>query len=129
MSSRPRLHPLQALYGAHERAAGLPVVDHYAGVEARMRKALELQGSMADDALFDVTLDLEDGAPVGGEAATLAGLAYGQTVLAKACQAADIDFDGREAHSARYDTEKTAELFCGIVNRWKQMGGWEDFDD
>jgi len=68
MSSRPRLHPLQALYGAHERAAGLPVVDHYAGVEARMRKALELQGSMADDALFDVTLDLEDGAPVGGEA-------------------------------------------------------------
>jgi ribonuclease T len=50
-------------------------------------------------------------------------------VLAKACQAADIDFDGREAHSARYDTEKTAELFCGIVNRWKQMGGWEDFDD
>lgn len=67
MSSRPRLHPLQALYGAHERAASLPVVDHYAGVEPRMRKALELQGSMAEDALFDVTLDLEDGAPVGGE--------------------------------------------------------------
>jgi DNA polymerase III alpha subunit (gram-positive type) len=63
------------------------------------------------------------------DTATLAGLAYGQTVLAKACQAAGIDFDGREAHSARYDTEKTAELFCGIVNRWKQMGGWEDFDD
>ncbi len=61
------------------------------------------------------------------DTATLAGLAYGQTVLAKACQAAGIDFDGREAHSARYDTEKTAELFCGIVNRWKQMGGWEDF--
>ena len=40
------------------------------------------------------------------DTATLAGLAYGQTVLAKACQAADIDFDGREAHSARYDTEK-----------------------
>ncbi|MDP2147382.1 MAG: ribonuclease T, partial [Pseudomonas sp.] len=33
------------------------------------------------------------------------------------------------AHSARYDTEKTAVLFCGIVNRWKQMGGWEDFSD
>ena len=63
------------------------------------------------------------------DTATLAGLAYGQTVLAKACQAAGIDFDGREAHSARYDTEKTAELFCGIVNRWKQMGGWEDFND
>uniref|UniRef100_A0A1I8ANF5 Dihydroorotase n=1 Tax=Steinernema glaseri TaxID=37863 RepID=A0A1I8ANF5_9BILA len=46
------------------------------------------------------------------DTATLAGLAYGQTVLARACQSADIDFDGREAHSARYDTEKTAELFC-----------------
>ncbi|MGE8497620.1 MAG: ribonuclease T [Pseudomonas sp.] len=63
------------------------------------------------------------------DTATLAGLAYGQTVLAKACQAAGIEFDGREAHSARYDTEKTAELFCGIVNRWKEMGGWMDFDD
>ena len=63
------------------------------------------------------------------DTATLAGLAYGQTVLAKACQAAGIDFDGKEAHSAGYDTEKTAELFCGIVNRWKEMGGWMDFDD
>ena len=58
------------------------------------------------------------------DTATLGGLAYGQTVLAKACAAADIDFDGREAHSARYDTEKTAELFCTIVNRWREMGGW-----
>lgn len=62
------------------------------------------------------------------DTATLAGLAYGQTVLAKACQAAGIAFDGREAHSARYDTEKTAELFCGIVNRWKELGGWDDFE-
>ncbi|MBB6341296.1 ribonuclease T [Pseudomonas fluvialis] len=63
------------------------------------------------------------------DTATLAGLAYGQTVLAKACQAAGIPFDGKEAHSARYDTEKTAELFCGIVNSWKQMGGWMDDED
>ncbi len=63
------------------------------------------------------------------DTATLAGLAYGQTVLAKACQAAGREFDNREAHSARYDTEKTAELFCGIVNRWKEMGGWMDDDD
>ena len=62
------------------------------------------------------------------DTATLAGLAYGQTVLARACQAAGIPFDGKEAHSARYDTEKTAELFCGIVNRWKEMGGWDEFD-
>ena len=58
------------------------------------------------------------------DTASLSGLAYGQTVLARACQAAGIAFDNQEAHSARYDTEKTAELFCGIVNRWKEMGGW-----
>ncbi len=62
------------------------------------------------------------------DTATLAGLAYGQTVLAK-LPAAGMEFDNREAHSARYDTEKTAELFCGIVNRWKEMGGWMDDDD
>jgi ribonuclease T len=37
---------------------------------------------------------------------------------------ADIDFDNKEAHSAAYDTWKTAELFCYIVNRWKELGGW-----
>lgn len=58
------------------------------------------------------------------DTATLAGLAYGQTVLAKACIEANIDFDKSEAHSARYDTKKTAELFCTIVNRWKNLGGW-----
>jgi ribonuclease T len=56
---------------------------------------------------------------------SLAGLAYGQTVLAKACDLAGIDFDGKQAHSALYDTVKTAELFCTIVNQWKDMGGWD----
>jgi ribonuclease T len=37
---------------------------------------------------------------------------------------ADIDFDNSEAHSAAYDAFKTAELFCQIVNRWQQLGGW-----
>ncbi len=55
---------------------------------------------------------------------TLAALAYGQTVLAKACAHASIEFDGREAHSAKYDTEKTAELFCKIINKWRHLGGW-----
>ncbi|MDA0690105.1 MAG: ribonuclease T [Proteobacteria bacterium] len=58
------------------------------------------------------------------DTATLAGLAYGQTVLSRACEAARIEFNDKEAHSARYDAEKTAELFCKIVNRWKEMGGW-----
>ena len=58
------------------------------------------------------------------DTATLGGLAYGQTVLAKACEVANIEFSNREAHSAAYDAERTAELFCGIVNRWRELGGW-----
>ena len=54
------------------------------------------------------------------DTATLAGLIYGQTVLSRALAAAKIQWDPTEAHSARYDTEKTAELFCTIVNRWEQ---------
>ncbi len=55
------------------------------------------------------------------DTATLSGLAYGQTVLARSCEAAGISFDANEAHSAEYDCDKTAELFCGIVNRWQSM--------
>lgn len=61
---------------------------------------------------------------VSFDTTTLSGLALGQTVLAKACAAAKIDFNNKEAHSALYDTEKTAELFCYIVNKWQQLGGW-----
>ena len=58
------------------------------------------------------------------DTATLAGLAYGHTVLAKACLLAGIEFNNRKAHSAAYDAQKTAELFCQIVNRWQDLGGW-----
>ena len=51
----------------------------------------------------------------------LAGLAYGQTVLSRAAEAAGLPWDGREAHSAIYDAETTAALFCGIVNRWRAL--------
>ena len=61
---------------------------------------------------------------VSFDTTSLAGLALGQTVLVKACQAAGIAFDQNEAHSALYDTSKTAELFCYIVNQWKALGGW-----
>lgn len=60
---------------------------------------------------------------------SLAGLAYGQTVLARALQAAGIPWNEREAHSAIYDAERTAELFCQIVNRWKDLGGWAPAED
>lgn len=56
------------------------------------------------------------------DTATLAGLAYGQTVLARAASAAGLDWDATQAHSAIYDAEITAALFCAIVNRWD---GWE----
>ncbi len=63
-----RIHPRDALLDAGEAAFGpIPVCDHYCGVEARMRKSLTLQAELGP--VFDVTLDCEDGAPVGGEAA------------------------------------------------------------
>lgn len=50
------------------------------------------------------------------DTATLGGLAYGQTVLARAAQAAGLAWDNSQAHSAVYDAQRTAELFCTIVN-------------
>jgi citrate lyase subunit beta/citryl-CoA lyase len=64
-------HPRSILLGAQAGAFALPVCDHYSGVESRMRKSLSLQAEMAEEfgtCVFDVTLDCEDGAPVGGEA-------------------------------------------------------------
>ncbi len=55
------------------------------------------------------------------DTATLGGLAYQQTVLAKIAQTAGLEWDNEKAHSALYDAEKTAELFCLIVNRWKKL--------
>jgi ribonuclease T len=55
------------------------------------------------------------------DTATLAGLAYKHTVLAVAAKKAGIEFEVQHAHSALYDATKTAELFCAIVNRWKDL--------
>ena len=63
-------HPRDVLLGAQGATAQLPVCDHYCGVEARMTKSLQLQANYLAErgaCLFDVTLDCEDGAPVGGE--------------------------------------------------------------
>ena len=51
---------------------------------------------------------------------SLAGIAYGQTVLARAVQASGDSWNSDEAHSAVYDAEKTARLFCTIANQWPQ---------
>ncbi len=65
------VHPRTVLLGAQGGGIALPVCDHYSGVELRMRKSLQLQAEMTEEfgaCVFDVTLDCEDGAPVGGEA-------------------------------------------------------------
>jgi citrate lyase subunit beta / citryl-CoA lyase len=64
------MHPRQVLLGSQAAAHLLPVVDHYCGVEARMKKSLVLQAELIEEfgtCVMDVTLDCEDGAPVGGE--------------------------------------------------------------
>lgn len=55
------------------------------------------------------------------DTATLCGVAYGQTVLARAVQAAGLTWDESSAHSAAYDAEITADIFCDIVNRFRPI--------
>lgn len=52
---------------------------------------------------------------------SLAALAYGQTVLARALKVAGLEWEADEAHSAIYDAQQTAALFCAIVNRWQEL--------
>jgi len=63
------------------------------------------------------------------DTATLSGLVYGQTVLAKAASAAGMEWDSEKAHSALYDARQTAELFCKIVNRWKKLEALENCEN
>jgi ribonuclease T len=55
------------------------------------------------------------------DTATLGGLAYGQTVLARAVHEAGFEWDSNQAHSAIYDAERTADLFCAVINLWDVM--------
>lgn len=55
------------------------------------------------------------------DTATLSGVAFGQTVLARAVSAAGFEWDEESAHSAAYDAEITADLFCEIVNRFRPV--------
>ena len=55
------------------------------------------------------------------DTATLCGVAYGQTVLARAVKAAGLEWDEESAHTAAYDAEVTADVFCDIVNRFKPV--------
>lgn len=55
------------------------------------------------------------------DTATLAGVAFGQTVLSRAVAAAGFEWDESQAHSAAYDAEVTAQLFCAVVNRFRDV--------
>lgn len=55
------------------------------------------------------------------DTATLCGVAYGQTVLARAVKAAGLAWDESLAHSAAYDAEITTDIFCDIVNRFQPI--------
>lgn len=59
------------------------------------------------------------------DTAALGAVAYGHTVLSEICRRAEIEFQHVEAHSASYDAERTAQVFCNIVNRWPlEVSGW-----
>lgn len=55
------------------------------------------------------------------DTATLAGVAFGQTVLSRAVAAAGLTWEEERAHSALYDAEQTALVFCEIVNRFREI--------
>ena len=93
----PSLHPRQVLLGAQGAAEFLPVCDHYSGVEARMKKSLQMQAEMTQEfgaCVFDVTLDCEDGAPAGAEVEQ----AHRVVELANAQWAATQARHGKEVH-------------------------------
>ncbi len=105
---------------------GLPARAHGAAWTARSIATLLTAAMPGKPAMAGIYRDIsavlaqgpEPHAP--GPAQKLAGLGYGQTVLARAVQAAGIEWDNNSAHCGAYDALKTAELFCNIVNRWRK---------
>ena len=100
------MHPRQVLLDAQSRFGLLPVCDHYCGVEARIRKSLALQAQMSAEfgaCVFDVTLDCEDGAPVGLE------LAHAQMVVELVRQA-------RSANAAAPDPSRVPARVAARVH-------------
>lgn len=98
---------------------------------AHCQRAVIVAHNAAFDQGFITAMTLRTGLPhtpfhpfVTFDTAAMSGLVLGQTVLAKACYVAGVPFDPAQAHSARYDAEQTALLFCELVNRWKRLGGW-----
>ena len=120
--------------------AAVPEVEGFRAFFAEVRRAVKATGCtrailVAHNAAFDQQF-INAAATRNGlkrnpfhpfsfiDTASLAALAFGHTVLREACDRAGITFDEESAHAALYDAEKTAELFCVIVNRYQSLGGW-----
>ncbi|QJC34422.1 ribonuclease T [Enterobacteriaceae endosymbiont of Donacia crassipes] len=84
--------------------------DHSFIMEAIKRNKMEINNPFHSFVIFDTT--------------SMCGLILGQTVLAKSCHEIGISFDSNQAHSALYDANRTAKLFCKLVNNWKIKGRW-----
>ncbi|QJC36009.1 ribonuclease T [Enterobacteriaceae endosymbiont of Donacia cincticornis] len=84
--------------------------DHSFLMESIKRNKMEINNPFHSFVIFDTT--------------SMCSLILGQTVLAKSCHKIGISFDSNRAHSALYDANRTAELFCKLVNNWKIKGGW-----
>jgi len=121
-------HPLRLAVSEHDALRGLLQTVRQALRDTGCRRAI----LVGHNAHFDLSFLNAAIARVGYkrnpfhpfscfDTATLAGLAYGQTVLARAVDAAGLEWDSSQAHSAAYDTERTATLFCTIVNRWRHL--------
>ena len=98
------IHPRTILLGAQAGAISLPVCDHYCGVEARINKSLQLQAEMTEEfgaCVFDVTLDCEDGAPVGGEVDHANMVAAGVLSAFTAQKVVAIQHDKNPKHSKK----------------------------
>ena len=114
-------HPRDILLGAQAAIGFLPVCDHYSGIESRMRKSLQLQAEMCEEfgaCVFDVTLDCEDGAPVGGEAdhaaMVVALVALASPKLRVAVRVHPIDHPAFEADVATI-AGKVGDRLCHIM--------------
>lgn len=133
----PKSMEINGIKPDHPLRAARPEADALEYVFASIRKAVREQGCqrailVGHNAAFDLGFLNAAIARCGCkrspfhpfscfDTVSLAGLAYGQTVLARALQAAGIEWDAAQAHSAVYDAERTAELFCIIVNRWQSL--------
>ena len=104
MTAVSALHPRDVLLGAQAGQVGLPVCDHYCGVLPRMVKSLQLQRELMAEfgtCVMDVTLDCEDGAPVGQEQAHAQSIA--ELLLAQQPSAAGARV-GVRVHALDHDS-------------------------